>query len=329
MTRRSPAPDFPRSIFEFTQRFSSVDACWEYLRWARWPKSGEPAQSQSGSPLYTFIKTRKTWEFENGKQMSVTAGTVMDRSKVPLTMWFWAAYLVAVQTPGISAVQLGKHLGLRYETAFQLLHKLRAGLVNPDRAPLTGIVEVDETFIGGRKKGRRGRGAEGKSIVVGAVEVVPYQNKKGELTERAGRIRLQKIPDASGDELMNFLKENVSRSTVVRTDGWKGYHATSKKGYRHEVLTGETSVDVAEQLVHIHRVFSNLKTWLMGTHHGVSEKHLQAYLNEHVFRFNRRQSPFQSFASALGIATKVQGPEYDELYHAGEEGGRKHAHPKL
>jgi hypothetical protein len=121
MIRRNP-PDFPHSIFEFTQRFSTNEACWEYLRWMRWPKTGEPTHSPSGSPLYTFIKTRKTWEFENGKQMSVTAGTVMDRSKVPLTMWFWAAYLVAVQTPGISAVQLGKHLGLRYETAFQLLH---------------------------------------------------------------------------------------------------------------------------------------------------------------------------------------------------------------
>jgi transposase-like protein len=256
--------------------------------------------------------------------MSVTAGTVMNRSKVPLTMWFWAAYLVAVQTPGISAVQLGKHLGLRYETAFQLLHKLRAGLVNPGRTPLRGVVEVDETFIGGRKKGRRGRGAEGKSLVIGAVEVVTYRNKKGKITECAGRVRLQKIPDASGDELMQFLKENVAASTVVRTDGWTGYNATAKNGYRHQVLTGETSIEVAEQLVHVHRVFSNLKTWLMGTHHGVSGKHLQAYLNEHTFRFNRRQSPFQSFASALGIATKVQGPEYEELYHAGEEGGWSH-----
>lgn len=329
MTLRNQTPDFPRSIFEFTQRFSTVEACWEYLRWARWPKKGEPVQSQSGSPLYTFISTRKIWEFEDGKQMSVTSGTVMNRTKVPLTMWFWAAYLVAVQTPGISAVQLGKHLGIRYETAFQLLHKLRVGLVNPDRTLLTGVVEVDETFIGGRKKGHRGRGAAGKSLVIGAVEVVTYLNHKGILVERAGRVRLKKIPDASGVELMDFLRENVTGSTVVRTDGWTGYNATAQTGYRHEVITGETSVDVAEQLIHIHRVFSNLKTWLAGTHHGVSGKHLQAYLNEHTFRFNRRQSPFQSFASALGIATKVVGPEYEEIYTAGEEGGWKHGDHNL
>ena len=159
MIRRNPSPDFPTSIFEFTQRFSTDEQCWEYLRWMRWPDSGKPLHSPSGSPLYTFVKTRRLWEFEDGHQTSVTAGTVMDRTKVPLSRWFWAAYLAAVQTPGISAVQLGKHLGLRYETAFQLLHKLRAGLVSADRKLLKGTVEVDETFIGGKRKGRRGRGA--------------------------------------------------------------------------------------------------------------------------------------------------------------------------
>lgn len=321
-------PDFPTSIFEFTQRFSTDEACREYLRWLRWPKHGRPEASSKGSPFYTYINTRHLWEFEDGHQMSVTSGTVMDRTKVPLTKWFWAAYLIAVQTPGISAVQLSRHLGLRYETAFLLLHKLRAGLVNPDQKKLSGVVEVDETFIGGRQKGRRGRGALGKAIVVGAVEVETYRDKDGEMQERAGRVRLRKIEDASGPSLLDFITDRVATKSVVKTDGFLGYRGVASEGYRHKVVVGEDAADVAEGLPHIHRVFSNLKTWLLGTHHGVSGKHLQAYLNEYVFRFNRRITPFQAFVSALGISVNVPGPEYAKLYHAGDEGGWTHANPR-
>jgi transposase-like protein len=259
--------------------------------------------------------------------MSATVGTVMDRTKIPLTHWFWAAYMVATYAQGISALQLSKQFGIRYETVYMMLQKLRAGLVNPDRTKLAGTVEVDETFIGGRKRVVRGRGALGKAIVVGAVEVVPYKNKKGEMT-RAGRVGLRVIPDASGETLMKFLKDNVSKGSIVKTDGWKGYLPTARNGFHHEVLVGENSVEVAEQLVHMHRVFSNIKTWLLGTHHGVSEKHLEAYLNEFTFRFNCRMNAFQSFQSVLGIGTRVEGPEYDDIYSVGEEGRWADANPK-
>lgn len=321
------ADGFPTSLFEFTRRFSTEDACWRYLVQIRWPE-GKPRHPETGdSPKY-FLETRRRWKFSDGYQMSATVGTVMDRTKIPLTYWFWAAYLVATHTPGISALQLAKQFGLRYETVYMMLQKLRAGLVRPDRSPLSGTVEVDETFIGGRKRVVRGRGALGKAIVVGAVEVVAYTDKRGKHKSMAGRVRLRLIPDASGDTLMRFLDDNVAKGTHLRTDGWKGYIPAARMGYLHEVLVGENSVEVAEQLVHIHRVFSNLKTWLLGTHHGVSAKHLQAYLNEYTFRFNRRLNAFQAFQSVLGIGTRVEGPAYEDIYSAGEEGRWAHANPR-
>lgn len=318
---------FPTSLFDFTRQFATEEACWKYLVQIRWPE-GAPRHPETGEPPKYFKAPRKLWQFADGYQMSATSGTVMHRSKIPLTYWFWAAYLVATHTPGISALQLSKQFGIRYETIYMMLQKLRAGLVHPDRTPLSGTVEVDETFIGGRKRVVRGRGALGKAIVVGAVEVVPYTDKHGNHKSMAGRVRLRLIQDASGDTLMRFLATNVAQGTQLLTDGWKGYIPAGKFGYQHRVLVGDNSVEVAEQLVHIHRVFSNLKTWLLGTHHGVSAKHLQAYLNEYTFRFNRRRHAFQAFQSVLGIGSRVEAPEYEELYSAGEEGGWAHANPR-
>lgn len=158
--------------------------------------------------------------------------------------------------------------------------------------------------------------------------MVHYQDKQGKKKVRAGRVRLRVISDASSEVLLKFLNENVTKGAVVRTDGWKGYLPVARNGFVHDALVGETSVEVAEQLIHIHRVLSNLKTWLLGTHHGVSAKHLQACLNEYTFRFNRRMTPFQSFQSVLGIGTHVEGPEYEDIYSAGEEGRWAHANPR-
>lgn len=322
--RRNPPVDFPVSLLDFTRRFPDDDACWEYLRWLRWPKEGHPHHPQTGEVPRYFLKDRKLWEFPDGYQMSVQMGTVMERSKQPLLKWFWAAYFVAVHTPGISAMQLSKHLTLRYETAFQLLHKIRSGLVDPDRSKLKGNIEVDETFIGGKAKGLRGRAPGGKTIVVGAVEVARYKDKRGRFQERPKRVRLRQINSASGSTLRLFVREVIAKQSQILTDGWRGYEGLTADGYRHTVIPGDP-----EQLVHIHRVFSNLKNWLQGTHHGVSAKHLQAYLNEFTFRFNRRVTPFIAFRSALGLASKHDGPEYRELYTAGSGKGWKHANPKI
>jgi transposase-like protein len=225
-------------------------------------------------------------------------------------------------TPGISGVQFQRQAGIkRYETAFQMLHKLRAAMVDSERRMLSGVIEADETFVGGEKEGKRGRGALGKALVAGAVEVLEGKNGK----TYAGRVRLQQVLDASEESLIDdFIVNNIQKHSTIVTDGFSTYRALSKNGYRHVVVEGEDSVDVAKQLVHIHRVFSNLKSWLIGTHHGVSEKHLQAYLNEFVFRYNRRGDPWLAFNTILGLASDADAPTYEELYAVGDEGGWTH-----
>lgn len=244
----------------------------------------------------------------------------MKASRVPLSVWFWGAYLVTTQTPGQSAVQFQRQLGLsRYETAFQLLHKLRAGLVRPERDAIGDQypVEVDETLIGGRTKGE-GRGVHHKSTVVGAIEVRTRQLVAGKKQKRiiyAGRLRLRLVPDRGANALTTFVQENVAKSAVVRTDGWTAYDDLATLGYTHEALVLDGDPERTEaHLPMIHIAFSNLKTWLLGTHHGVSPHHLQAYLNEFVFRFNRRFYPMTAFNSALGLAAHASAPTYKTLY---------------
>jgi len=195
-----------------------------------------------------------------------------------------------------------------YETAFAMLHKLRAAMVRGGRDRISGLVEVDETYIGGERPGKVGRGALGKVIVAGAVDL------RGKY---ANRVRLQVILNVTQATLTEFVKSNVLEGSTVKTDDWLGYNKLESVGYRHIVLS---------ELAHIHRVFSNLKTWLIGTHHGVSKQHLQAYLNEYTFRFNRRGVPMAAFQTVLGLARERLGPTYKGLY--GVAKGRKvWAHP--
>ena len=245
----------------------------------------------------------------------------MKSSHTPLSAWFWGAYLVTTQTPGQSALQFQRQLGLsRYETAFQMLHKLRAGMVRPERGAI-GFqypVEVDETLVGGRTKGE-GHGVHHKATVVGAVEVrqrpARADGKKRKRTSYSGRLRLRVVPSREAKVLTEFVQENVAKGAVVRTDGRRGYDDLSRKGYSHEpiVLNGHPERTDAH-LPMIHIAFSNLNTWLLGTHHGVSHQHLQAYLNEFVFRFNRRFYPMTAFNSVLGLAAHASAPTYETLY---------------
>jgi hypothetical protein len=257
------------------------------------------------------------------RDTSLTAGTVMERTHTPLSVWFWAAYLVSSQTPGMSAAQFQRQLGLsRYETAFQILHKLRAGMVRPDQDRIGGEpsirVEVDETWVGGRTRGK-GRGVHDKTLVVCAVEV--RQRQPGtRLDERkdgryAGRVRLAIAPDRSAESLCGFVEDTVLSGVSITTDHWSSYASLNTRGYKHTAVAERGNPQVAEEhLPMIHLVFASLKTWLMGTHHGVSHQHLQAYLNEFTFRFNRRFYPFNAFRSLLGIASATSAPTYGEIY---------------
>ena len=241
----------------------------------------------------------------------------MHRSHLQIRKWFEAAYWVANHTPGMSATQLQRHLALGcHETAWHLLHRLRKGMVSTSRTKLSGLVEADETFVGGPVKGKKGRGVvagDDKSLVVGAVEVLVYLDKHGKRRERAGRLRLALIPDASGETLGNFVEQNIDPKSRIRTDGWKGYSDTALAEYVHHVRVIGSAKMAHKRLPHIHRAFGNLKTWLNGTHHGVEPKHLPSYLDEYIFRFNRRNTPMAAFQTLLGISLQKKPLPLAEL----------------
>lgn len=316
---------FPRSLPDFQRLFPDDPACAAYLEKGRW-RDGfvcPYCQEAAGEP-FRFVNRPGVLRCRKCRRdIGLTVGTVMERTHTPLRVWFWAAYLVASQTPGISAVQFQRQLGLsRYETAFQILHKLRAGMVRPDQDRIGGKpdehVEVDEGWIGGRTHGK-GRGVTDKVLVTSAVEV--RKRKPGTKLEKrkagryAGRVRLSVVPDRSAESLCGFVESAVAPGTQIITDDWSGYVSLGKRGYKHLAVTERGDPQVAEEyLPMVHLVFSNLKTWLGGIHHGVSHQHLQAYLNEFTFRFNRRFYPFNAFRSLLGIAGGVTAPTYAELY---------------
>jgi transposase-like protein len=249
----------------------------------------------------------------------------MHRSKVPLTTWFWAAYLVTTHTPGMSAVQFSRQAGIaNYETAFMLLHKLRAAMVKEGRDKLKGVVEVDESFVGGKStKEAKGRSGKDKVIVIAAIESRIADDGK----PYAGRLRLRVIPNTTKKTLTDFVISVVEPGSEIRTDGWVAYNNVTKEGYSHKAYVEDGGENAPALLPHVHRVFSNLKAWLLGTHHGrVSRQHLQAYLNEYVFRFNRRQTPMAAFQTVLGLADERLGPTYDGLYGVSKSKGIYH-HP--
>ena len=237
-------------------------------------------------------------------------------------LWYFAA-VIAAATRASRPARSWRQLGLsRYETAFQILHKLRAGMVRPDQDRIGGKpeehVEADETYVGGRTRGK-GRGVHDMVLVAGAVEV-RQRKRTGSLNKRktgryAGRVRLALVPDRSARSLGGFIDGNVAPGAAIITDDWNGYAKLGERGYSHTAIAERGDTQVAETFLPIiHLVFSNLKTWLRGIHHGVSPQHLQAYLNEYTFRFNRRFYPFNAFRSLLGIAGDVTAPTYAELY---------------
>ncbi len=309
-------PGYPKNMREFRQRFSTPEACREYLVQCRWP-DGFVCPTCSGKKAWL---NQKRYVFECpqcGRQTSPTTGTIMHRSHLPIQEWFWAAYLVSTHTPGISAFQLQRQLGIGgYQHAWHLLHRLRKGMVNDNRTRLSGLVEVDETHIGGPVKGKKGRGVAAgahKSLVAGAVEVLVYTDVQGKRRERAGRLRLEPIADASGMALGAFLTQHVEGGSKVRTDGWRGYSEAALEEYQHHVRVVGDPRQAARRFPHIHRVFSNLKAWLNGTHHGVEPKHLPSYLDEFVFRFNRRKTPMAAFQTLLGISAQKSPISLTEL----------------
>ena len=273
--------DYPRTLQEFDAWFATEDKCVAYIKRLRWGAGFQcPACGGTAGWLTARDLLRCT---ACQRQTSVTAGTVFEGTRKPLRSWFQAMWFITNEKLGGSALGLQRLLGLgSYQTAWAWLHKLRRAMVRPGRDLLSGLVEVDETYVGGVETGVSGRQTESKSIVVIAVEL---REPKG-----FGRVRLRRIPDVSAASLVGFVRDVVVPGAVVRTDGWKGYDSLPKHGYERQRINLSASESPAHVLMPaVHRVASLLKRWLLGTHQGsVSGKHLDYYLDEYTFRFNRR-----------------------------------------
>ena len=289
--------DYPKNISELEEMFSTEAACRDYLHKIRWPDGYRCPRCGN----------QKSWPMDGhlircascGYKCSITSGTIFEGTRKPLVLWFRAIWWVASQKNGVSAKGVQRVLELgSYQTAWAWMHKLRRSMVRPGRDRLNGIIEVDETYIGGEKSGKRGRGAEGKTLVAIAVE------DKGNMG--IGRIRLGIIPDASSSSLIGFLKQCIEPDAIIHTDDWPAY---KNMDYSHEV---KSSMDL--KIAHL--VSSLLKRWLMGTHQGaVSHEHLAYYLDEFAFRFNRRKSSHRGklFYRLLQNAMEIEPTSYREM----------------
>ena len=271
---------YPKNLVELMDLFPTEESCLEYLSLIRWPDGYEciRCSDKNALKLGRGLFRCRTCKYEG----SVIADTLFQDTHKPLRLWFQAAWYVVNQKNGVSALGLQKALGLgSYHTAWEWLHKLRRAMVRPGRDKLRGIVEVNETFIGGVSSGKRGRGAEGKALVLIGVE---------DTDEGIGRIRLSQIRDASGEVLNTTIQQMVSIGSTVRTDGWNGYNGLSELGYDH-VSINNNNIKEEDAVPLTHRISALLKRWLLGTHHGaISHKNLPYYLDEFTFRFNRRTS---------------------------------------
>lgn len=274
--------DFPETLTAFESRFGTDEACRQYLIRLRWPEGFRCPRCGEGKAWPVRMVLLQCARC--GYQTSVTAGTIFQDGRKPLTLWFRAAWWVTSQKTGASALGLQRVLGLgSYKTAWTWLHKMRRAMVRPGRDRLSGRIEVDETYLGGVEQGSPGRGVKTKALII----VAAQEDGRG-----IGRVRLRRIPDASASSLIPFVQDSVEPGSVVHTDGWLGYEPLTASGYRHEVtfLKGNKR-SPSDLLPRVHRVVSLLKRWLMGTHQGgVSHKHLDYYLDEFTFRFNRRTS---------------------------------------
>lgn len=294
---------------ELEANFGTEEACRAYLARLRWPDGFRCPRCRGCRP----------WPVRGvllecagcGCQTSVTAGTIFQDTRTPLPVWFRAIWWVTTQKNGASALGLQRVLGLKkYKTAWTMLHKLRRAMVRPGRDLLTGRIEVDESYVGGEEEGLPGRLNLKKALIV----VAAQEDGPG-----IGRIRMRQIIDASAESLVPFVRASVEPGSIVHTDGWAGYFSLESNGYQHEVtiLKGKKKTP-SELMPRVHRVISLLKRWLLGTHQGaVSQKHLDYYLDEFTFRFNRRRSKSRGklFFRLAQQAVTVDPVPYDRIVH--------------
>lgn len=299
--------DYPRTLQEFDEFFPNEEACAKYLRGLRWPHGF----------VCPGCGEHRGWATSRGhvrcaacqRQTSVTAGTIFESTRKPLRMWFQAMWFVTSQKSGGSALGLQRVLGLgSYQTAWTWLHKMRRAMIRPGRDRLRGAVEIDESYVGGPEEGVSGRETLTKSIVVIAAE---------EAGRGIGRIRLRRLDDVSRESLLPFVEDAVEPGSRVHTDGWPGYAGLAAMGYKHKVTCLRRTQRLAHELLpRVHRIAALLKRWILGTHQGsVSDKHLEYYLDEYTFRFNRRLSKARGllFHRLVQQAAQAAPTSYHEI----------------
>lgn len=266
------------SLLQFKRRFASERACQNALEKMRWPDGFVcPKCSHTRA---CRITTRRLLQCSNcHHQVSLTAGTIFHKTRTPLVKWFWAIYLASQDKGGISALRLAKQLELGYKTAWTMLHKIRRAMALRDSDYLlSGFIEMDDAFFGGAAKGRRGRGAANKTSVLVMVE------SKG---EQAGFIAMRTLQSMEQDQVEGAVSGRIAPNQSIRTDGYKSFLHLNALGYKHDG-TPVPPEKASEDLPWVHIAISNAKRFLLGTYHGVSHKHLQRYLDEFCYRFNRR-----------------------------------------
>lgn len=274
--------DYPRTFQEFRDWFPDDAACIDYLEQLRWPDGFVCPECGGGDGWR--ISQRRMWMCAScGRKTSVTAGTIFHRSHTPLSTWFAAAWFVTSTKNGTSALALQQQLGFgSYETAWAWLHKLRRAMVRPDRDLLTGFVELDETFVGGVSVGKDGAGTDKVPVQIAVERVGP---------SKLGRVRFAIASRPGSTELVDFACDVIEPGSTIRTDGSRTLRQLGNLGYTHEYATMYNSPDKSKELPGVHMVASLLKRWLTGTlHYRASDKHLEYYLDEYAFRFNRRNS---------------------------------------
>ena len=278
----SKPTNFPLNYRDFVKKFPDDACCAAYLERLRWP---------NGFVCPVCQEQQEPWRQTRGRlvcpkcrhQSTVTAGTIFDKTRTPLTTWFDAAWHVTTAKNGMSAKTLERTMDISYHVAWHMLHRFRVAMVRASREQLSGEVEVDETMIGGGETGgKRGRGAS-KEVVVIAVEV--------KQTKGLGRIRMRHVPDASAKSLGAFVRETIAAKSILCTDGWNGYNGLSNEYIHRQTILSSSNDPAHIAMPGVHQVASLLKRWLLGTHQGAcSKEHLQSYLEEFTFRFNRRTS---------------------------------------
>ncbi len=305
--RKTPIPAV-MDVATFLQRFGSDDACLEHLKLVRWGQNLERFECPDcGHARGWWLPARRLVECcYCHKQTSITAGTVFHRTRTPLWKWFWAIYQLAQDKKGIAALELAKQIGVCYGTAWLILHKLRRSMRDrTQRYTLQGLVEVDETYVGGQATGTPGRGAEKKTPVAVAVEL--------DVERKPRRIAMGVLADVGGHSLKTFAQRSIDKGSTLRTDGWGSYRTVAKAGYEHEAIPTGGGQKAVQTFPWLHTFIGNMKRMILGTYHSVSPKHLDAYLAEFTYRANRRWMEASLFDRLVVAALNAKPLSYRQL----------------